>query len=361
VEEASRGELTTDAGNGYSDRFFDRLSLAALARQGATAVMNIQLAEPVEMKKTREGWGRALVELGDKDPNVVVLVGDLTDSTMVNFFAERFPERFFQMGVAEQNMAAVAAGLAAMGKVPFYTTYGAFAACRDLDQLRVTVCYTNLNVKIGGAHGGISVGPDGATHQAMEEIPIIRSLPNMSIVVPCDFWETKKATVAAGEMKGPIYIRFGRENVPTVTDESTPFTLGKGEVFAEGTDLTIIACGVMVYEALKAREQLQARGVSARVVNLHTIKPIDTELIVRSAEETGAIVTAEEHQVNGGLGGAVAEVVVREHPVPMEMVAVMDRFGESGKPDELMDKFGLRATDIVAAADKALTRKKNGA
>jgi transketolase len=323
--------------------------------------MNIQLVEPVEMKKTREGWGRALVELGEKDPNVVVLVGDLTDSTMVGFFAERFPDRFFQMGVAEQNMACVAAGLAVMGKVPFYTTYGAFAACRDLDQIRVTICYTNLNVNIGGAHGGISVGPDGATHQAMEEIPIIRSLPNMSMVVPCDFWETKKATLASAAIDGPVYLRFGRENVPTVTDESTPFTLGKGEVFAEGGDITIIACGVMVYEALKAHEELGKKGIAARVVNLHTIKPIDSELITRCARETGAIVTAEEHQITGGLGGAVAEVVVREHPVPMEMVAVMDRFGESGKPDELMDKFGLRAVDIVAAAGRALARKKKGA
>ena len=253
--------------------------------------MNIQLAEPVEMKKTREGWGRALLELGEKNPDVVVLVGDLTDSTMVGFFAERFPDRFFQMGVAEQTMACVAAGLAAMGKVPFYTTYGAFAACRDLDQLRVTVCYTNLNVNIGGAHGGISVGPDGATHQAMEEISIIRSLPNMSIVVPCDFWETRKATLAASERPGPVYLRFGRENVPTVTDESTPFTLGKGEIFAEGGDVTIIACGVMVYEALKAQEELDRKGISARVVNLHTIKPIDTALITRCARETGAPTT----------------------------------------------------------------------
>ncbi len=319
--------------------------------------MTITLPEKVEMKKTREGFGRALVDLGEQDPRVVVLVGDLTESTMVSFFAERFPERFIQVGIAEQNMMCVSAGLAAMGKIPFLATYGAFASCRAADQMRVTVAYTNLNVKIGGAHGGISVGPDGATHQAMEEISIVRSIPNMSMIVPCDYWETYKATIAAAKHAGPVYLRFGREDVPVVTSEDTPFTFGKGEVFAEGRDLTIIACGVMVYEALRAREALAERGITARVIDLHTLKPLDQALIERCARETGAIVTAEEHQVNGGLGGAVAEVVVRSHPVPMEFVAVMDRFGQSGKPAELMDAFGLRATDVVAAAERVLKRK----
>jgi transketolase len=318
----------------------------------------ITLPEKVEMKKTREGFGRALVALGEQDPRIVVLVGDLSESTMVHFFAERFPDRFIQVGIAEQNMCGVAAGLAAMGKIPFFATYGAFATCRAADQIRVTVAYTNLNVKIAGAHGGISVGPDGATHQAMEEISIIRSIPNMTMIVPCDYWETYKATVAAAKHVGPVYIRFGREDVPVVTGEHTPFTFGRGEVFAEGRDLTIIACGVMVYEALRAHEALAARGIQARVVDLHTVKPIDRELIVRCARETGAIVTAEEHQVNGGLGGAVAEVVVQQAPVPMELVAVQDRFGQSGKPSELMDAFGLRAKDIVAAAEKVLERKR---
>ncbi len=317
----------------------------------------ITLPSKVEMKKTREGFGRALVDLGARDPRIVVLVGDLTESTMVNFFAERFPDRFIEVGVAEQNMTGVAAGLAAMGKIPFFATYGAFASCRAADQLRVTVAYTNLNVKIGGAHGGISVGPDGATHQAMEEISIIRAIPNLSMVVPCDYWETYKATIAAAKHVGPVYLRFGREDVPVVTAEDTPFTFGRGEVFAEGRDLTLIACGVMVYEALRARELLAEGGISARVVDLHTVKPIDRELIERCARETGAIVTAEEHQVHGGLGGAVAEVVVRTHPVPMEFVAVMDRFGQSGKPAELMDAFGLRAKNIVEAAARVLRRK----
>jgi len=318
----------------------------------------ITLPEKVEMKKTREGFGRALVALGEKDPLMVVLVGDLAESTMVHWFAEKFPERFIQVGIAEQNMACVAAGLAAAGKHPFWATYGAFASCRAADQVRVTIAYTNLNVKICGMHGGISVGPDGATHQAMEEISIMRSIPNMKMVVPCDYWESYKATVASATEPGPIYLRFGREDVPVVTDEHTPFRFGKGEVYAGGKDLTLIACGVMVYEALRAREQLLERGIEARVVNLHTVKPIDRALIEQCARETGAIVTAEEHQVNGGLGGAVAEVIVQSAPVPMELVAVHDRFGQSGKPSELMDAFGLRAKDIVAAAEKVMARKK---
>jgi transketolase len=318
----------------------------------------ITLAGKVEKRKTREGFGRALVALGERDPRIVVLVGDLTESTMVSFFAERFPERFIEVGIAEQNMTGIAAGLAAAGKIPFLATYGAFASCRAADQLRVTVAYSNLNVKIGGAHGGISVGPDGATHQAMEEISIIRSIPNLSLIVPCDYWETYKATIAAARHEGPVYIRFGREDVPVVTGEDTPFTFGKGEVFAPGRDLTIIACGVMVYEALRARELLLERGIEARVLDLHTVKPLDRALITRCARETGAIVTAEEHQVNGGLGGAVAEAVVGTHSVPMEFVAVMDRFGQSGKPGELMEAFGLTARHIVAAAERVLERKR---
>jgi transketolase len=320
-------------------------------------VADLAIQDPPAMKKTREGFGHALVDLGAKDPNVIVLVGDLTESTMVSFFAEKYPDRFFEIGIAEQNMAGIAAGFAAMGKTPFFATYGAFASCRAADQVRVTIAYTNLGVKIGGAHGGISVGPDGATHQAMEEFAIIRSIPNMQLVVPCDYWEARKATRAASQVPGPVYIRFGREDVPVVTQEDTPFTFGKGEIFAEGKDVTVIACGVLVYEALKARRALAERGVGVRVVNLHTLKPIDAALITRCARETGAIVTAEEHQVNGGLGGAVAEVVVRSHPVPMEMVAVWDRFGQSGKPAELMDAFGLRAKDVIAAVERVLQRK----
>jgi len=310
-----------------------------------------------DMKKTREGFGRGLVELGKSNPDVVVLVGDLSESTMVSFFAKEFPDRFIQMGVAEQNMMNTAAGLSLVGKIPFLSTYGAFATCRCLDQIRVTICYSDLNVKIGGAHGGISVGPDGATHQAMEEISMLRVLPRMKVIVPCDYEETRKATLAAAAAWGPVYIRFGRENVPVVTNTETPFELGKAIVLRPGADLAIIACGVMVFEAMEAADALAKRGIDARVIDLHTIKPIDKTAVIQAAEECGAIITAEEHQINGGLGGAVAEVIVRHRPVPMEFVAVDDRFGQSGTPDELMTAFGLRSRDILAAADRVLKRK----
>jgi len=320
---------------------------------------SIDLAKP-QMKRTREGFGHGLVDLGERNPNVVVLVGDLSGSTNVNFFAERFPDRFVQVGIAEQNMMCVAAGLANVGKIPYLATYGAFASCRSADQIRVTVAYSDLPVKIGGAHGGISVGPDGATHQAMEEIAIIRSIPNMRMIVPCDYFETRKATVAAADDPHPYYIRFGREPVPVVTDESTPFTVGKANLLREGRDLAIVACGVMVYEALVAAQALAAKGIEARVINLHTLKPIDEQAIARAAEQCGAIVTAEEHQMLGGLGGAVSEVVVRTRPVPMEFVAVHDRVGRSGKQEELMAAFGIKSPDIVRASERVLARKRAG-
>lgn len=313
-----------------------------------------------EKKKTREGYGRALEELGERNPNVVVLTGDLAESTMAHFFAQKFPERFFNMGVAEQNMANVSAGLSLTGKIPFFSTYGCFASCRALDMLRVTICYSNLNVKIGGAHGGISVGPDGATHQAMEEFSIMRSMPNMHLVVPCDYWEAKKATLAAAEIRGPVYIRFGREDVPVVTTEETPFVFGKGLELRPGHDVALLACGTMVSEALSAAEMLATEGIDARVVNIHTVKPIDQEIIIKAARECGAVVTAEEHQINGGFGGAVAEVLVRNCPVPVEMVAMNDRFGQSGKPEELLAAFHMKDVDIAKAAKKVLARKRNG-
>ena len=321
------------------------------------AVASPTLAKP-EMKRTREGFGHGLLDLGQKRSDIVVLVGDLSGSTNVTFFAEKFPDRFIQVGVAEQNMMCVAAGLAATGKIPFLATYGAFASCRSADQMRVTVAYTDLPVKIGGAHGGISVGPDGATHQAMEEIAIVRSIPNMKMIVPCDYWETRKATVAAADDPHPNYIRFGREPVPVVTGPDSPFTIGKANLLRDGSDIAIIACGVMVYEALVAAQELESRGIAARVLNMHTVKPLDVEAVARAARECGAIVTAEEHQVNGGLGGAIAEAVVQSHPVPMELVAVHDRFGRSGKQDELMTAFGIKAPDVVRAAERVLARKR---
>jgi transketolase len=314
----------------------------------------------LEYKPTREGWGRALVELGKENPDVVVLVGDLTASTNVNLFKEAFPDRFIECGIAEQNMATIAAGLSLVGKIPFFTTYGVFASCRAADQIRVSICYSNLNVKIGGAHGGISVGPDGATHQALEEIAIMRAMPNMKMIVPCDYYETFKATKAAAEIKGPAYIRFGREKVPVVTGPDSPFVFGRANIMRDGSDVAIISCGVMCYEALGAAEGLLNKGISTRVINMHTLKPLDEEVVIAAARECGAIVTAEEHQIYGGLGSAVAQVIARECPVPVEYVAVMDRFGQSGKPDELMDAFGLRSKDIIDKVNRVLKLKLDG-
>jgi len=307
-------------------------------------------------KATRFGFGEALVVLGERDERIVVLGGDITSSVMTNYFKDRFPDRFFSMGIAEQNATTVAAGLALSGKIPFFASYGAFCALRNADQLRISVCYNEANVKIGGGHSGISVGPDGATHQVLEDVAFLRSLPHMTLVVPCDYLEAKKATIAIGEMEGPAYIRFGREAVPSFTREETPFTLGRAETFREGNDVAIIATGWMVWESLVAAERLAKEGVQARVINLHTIKPIDTEAIVKAARECGAIVTAEEHQIMGGMGSAVAQVVVKNHPVPMEFIGVADTFGGSGRPDELMKAFGLTADDVYYGVNKVLKR-----
>lgn len=309
-------------------------------------------------KPTRHGFGHALVELGEEDENVVVLGGDITGSVMTSFFQEKFPERFFSLGIAEQNATTVAVGMALSGKTAFFASYSAFAAFRNSDQLRISVCYNEANVKIGGGHSGITVGPDGATHQALEEISFLRALPNMTLIVPCDYLETKKATKAVGRMFGPAYIRFGRSAVPMFTTDGTPFEIGKAEVFRKGNDVAIVACGLMVWEALQAAEQLEKEhGISARVINNHSIKPIDVETLTIAAKECGAIVTAEEHQVYGGLGAAVAEVVVKNHPVPMEFVGVKDTFGGSGEPEELMGFFGLTSKEIVSSVLTVLKRK----
>lgn len=312
-------------------------------------------------KTTRHGFGEALVELGEKHDNVVVFGGDITGSVMTSFFQKKFPERFFSIGIAEQNATTIATGMALSGKIAFFSSYSAFAAFRNADQLRVSVCYNNANVKIGGGHSGITVGPDGATHQSLEEVSFLRALPNMTVVVPCDYNEAKKATIAIGEMYGPAYIRFGRPSVPLFTTDETPFTLGKAEVFREGTDVAIVACGLMVWPALLAAEELKKNlGIEARVINNHTIKPIDGETLTKAAVECGCIVTAEEHQVYGGLGSAVAEVVVKNAPVPMEFVGMKDRFGTSGEPEELLEKFDLNWQAIYASALKVIDRKKNG-
>jgi len=297
-----------------------------------------------------------LLELG-KNKNIVVLTGDLSKSTMVDRFAQQYPSQFFNIGIAEQNMANIAAGLSLTGKIPFFTTYAAFATTRALDMIRVTICYSNLNVKIIGAHAGISVGPDGATHQALEDIATMRVLPNMKVIVPADYWETYKATIQAAEVHGPVYIRFGRERVPVITRKKDKFEIGKGNVLREGNDLSIIACGLMVEGAIRAFEELKKMGIAATVINLHTIKPIDKDLIVNCAKLTGAIVTAEEHQIYGGLYSAVSEILSLYYPVPVEPVAIKDRFGKSGAPEKLLKYFHLTYHSIVEACLRVLKRK----
>jgi len=308
-------------------------------------------------KATRFGFGEGLVELGKKNDKVFVLGADTVSSVAINGFQKEFPDRFANVGIAEVNLLGMAAGLAVAGFVPFVSTYGVFASGRPWEQIRTTICYSNLNVKIGGSHSGLMVGPDGATHQALEEISIMRCLPNMTVLVPCDLIETKKATIAAADYNGPVYIRYGRENVPIITEEKTEFKIGKAIKMKEGKDVCIMACGSMVYESLMAAEILEKEGIKARVLNIHTIKPIDKQAIIEAAKDCGAIVTAEEHQLFGGFGSAVAEVVVANCPVPMEFVGVNDTFGESGKPADLIVKYGLKDVNIAQAVRKVLKRK----
>ena len=311
-----------------------------------------------QLKATRFGFGEGLKALGEKYPQIVALGTDITSSVCMNFFKEAFPERFFSLGIAEQNSVGVAAGLALAGKIPFIATYGVFSALRTTDQIRVSVCYNNLPVKIGGAHAGISVGSDGATHQALEDLAIMRVLPNMTVLSPCDATQTKLATIASVEqVNGPAYIRFGREPVPDFTSEDLKFEVGKGQTFKEGKDITIIATGHLVWEALQAAYELKEQNINVRVINMHTIKPIDEDIIIKAAKETGLIVTAEEHQIIGGLGSAVAEILVKFAPVPVRMIGMNDRFGESGKPEELLNKYGMKAEHIKIAV-KELIKKK---
>ncbi len=309
-------------------------------------------------RPTRTGFAEGLREIGSLDNRVVALGADITNSVGMNLFREEFPERFFSFGIAEQNIMGAAAGLALGGKIPFMATYGVFSAMRALDQIRVSVCYNNLNVKIGGAHAGISVGPDGATHQALEDIAIMRVLPNMTVLSPCDAAQARKAVVAAvQQVEGPVYIRFGREAVPEFTTADLEFKVGHAQVFQQGSDVAIFATGHLVWEALEAAKLLALEGIEAAVVNVHTIKPLDEKTIVSLSMIAGAVVTAEEHQVCGGLGGAVAECLARHYPVPMEFVGMQDVFGESGKPGELMEKYGLKSRHIARAAIDAINRK----
>ncbi|MFH0838811.1 MAG: transketolase family protein [Candidatus Omnitrophota bacterium] len=310
------------------------------------------------MKATREGFGEALLELGRENPDVVVLSADLTSSTRAHYFMKEFPHRFFNLGVAEQDMVSTAAGLALMGKIPFACSFGVFATGKTWEQLRVSVCQMKLNVKIAGSHGGITVGPDGATHQALEEIVLMRALAHMTVIVPADYLEAKKATKAACNYPGPVYLRLGKDNIPIVTNEEEPFEIGKAQVLKDGSDLTIIACGLMVSEALKAHDVLEKEGIKARIINLHTIKPIDAKTIISAAKETRAILTAEEHTIIGGLGSAVSEIVGRNYPVPLDMVGVEDTFGQSGTPAELLKLYNLTYENLVKKAKQLLERKR---
>lgn len=313
----------------------------------------------VEQEAIRVGFGRGLVKAGEKDKNVVVLCADLKESTKVEEFANKFPERFVEMGVAEQNMAGVASGMAAMGKVPFMASYAIFSPGRNWEHIRTTICYNNVNVKIVGNHAGLNVGPDGGSHQMLEDIALTRVLPNMIVVAPCDAVEAEKATLAIAKHEGPAYIRLAREKSPIVTTEDSDFEIGKASVLIEpeNPDATIIACGLMVHRALLAARKLEREGIKVSVINNHTIKPLDQVTILESAKKTNAVVTCEEHQIAGGMGSAVAEFLAQAYPVPVEFVGVADRFGQSGSPAELMEHYGLGVDDIVEAVKKVITRK----
>jgi len=312
-------------------------------------------------KATKAGFGEGLLEAGKRNPDVVAIGADITSSVGVNLFADAFPDRFISLGIAEQNCMGVATGLALEGKIPVFSTYGVFAALRAADQIRVSVCYNNVHVIIGGAHAGVSVGPDGATHQALEDLAIIRVMPNMTVFSPCDATQTRWAVFTAIEKcKGPVYIRFGREAMPDFTNPDEVFCPGKAQLMIPGDDLTICATGHLVWEAIMAAGQLSELGIHARVLNIHTIKPIDSKTIIEAAQETGAIVTAEEHQIIGGLGSAIAEIIVQHNPVPMAFIGMNDRFGESGPPLELMKKFGMSAENIVSESLRLVKEKKEG-
>lgn len=305
---------------------------------------------------TRDAYGKALAKIGAENKDIVVLDADLSKSTKTVNFAKEFPERFFNIGIAEQNLIGTAAGLAAAGKIPFASTFAVFATGRAFEQIRNTVCYPKLNVKIAASHAGLTVGEDGGSHQAIEDIAIMRSLPNMTVLVPADGIETEAVVKAAVDYKGPVYIRLGRPNVPVIMPENYEFQIGKAVRLREGKDITIIATGIMVSMALEAAEVLAGEGIDVRVVNMASIKPIDTEEVIKAAKETGAIVTAEEHNIIGGLGSAVAEVIVENHPVPMARMGVKDVFGESGTPNDLLEKYELTSKALVQEVKKLVQK-----
>jgi transketolase len=316
-------------------------------------------ADDIVQEPIRKGFGRGLLEAGKRNDNVVAACADLTDSTQMSLFRDAFPARFVEIGVAEQNLVTVGSGLAAMGKIPFVSSYAAFSPGRNWEQIRTTICLNDQPVKIIGSHAGISVGPDGATHQMLEDLALMRALPNMVVLAPGDSIEAEKATLAMSEDKRPGYMRLAREKTPVFTTDKTPFEIGKAYVYREGKDITLVATGAMTYQALIAADILARDGVDAEVVHAPTIKPLDADTILRSAHKTGAVITAEEAQVNGGLGGAVAELLSEELPTLLKRVGMLDRFGESGEPGELMEHFGLTGAHIAMAAHTLLTKKSH--
>jgi transketolase len=309
-------------------------------------------------KDTRSGFGEGLLEAGRRNPKVVAFCADLTPSLKMGDFAKEFPNRFFQTGIAEANMINMAAGMALSGFVPFTGTFAAFATGRVYDQIRQSVAYSNKNVKIAASHAGVTLGEDGATHQILEDIGMMKMLPNMTVIVPCDFNQTKNATIAAAEYDGPVYLRFGRPKVPNFTPVDEKFIIGKAQMLQEGTDVTIFACGHLVWKAIEALPILKEMRINAELINIHTIKPLDVEAVLKSVKKTRCVVTAEEHQRNGGLGDSIAQVLAMNMPCPMEMVAVNDEFGQSGTPDELLKAYHLDTPDIVEAVKKVVARKQ---
>ena len=315
--------------------------------------------DDIEKVPTRNGYGEGLVEAGRKDSQVVALCADLMERTRTEAFKKEFPDRFIEIGVAEQALATIAAGMANYGKIPFISSYAAFSPGRNWEQIRTTIALNNVPVKVAGHHAGISVGPDGATHQQLEDIAIMRAMPNMIVIAPCDTIEAKKATYEAAFNSKPTYIRFAREKTPVMTTDATPFKIGRAEIFWESKSpqVAIVGCGPLVYEALLAAKELEKSGIETEVINCHTVKPIDEKTIISAARKCGAIVSVEEHQISGGLGSAIAEVSSRNHPVPMEYVGMPNHFGESGEPDELLEKYGMKAKHILEAVKKVISRK----
>ena len=310
-----------------------------------------------EKKDTRSGFGSGLLEAARENENIVGLCADLTGSLKMNAFENEFPERFFQVGISEANMMSMAAGMTIGGKIPFTGTFANFSTSRVYDQIRQSIAYSNKNVKICASHAGLTLGEDGATHQVLEDIGMMKMLPGMVVINPCDYNQTKAATIAIAKHDGPVYLRFGRPKMPVFTPADQEFNIGEAVMLNEGTDVTIVATGHLVWEAIQAGHSLAEIGINAEVINIHTIKPLDASAILKSVEKTGCIVTAEEHQMNGGLGDSIAQLLALKRPTPLEMVAVNDSFGESGKPSDLMEKYGLTRNDIVKSVKKVLTRK----